>query len=111
MFTPQLFIKLFYKINHKIFSSSEYKKYVKIYNLKDIYTVYDTFKKTCDILKKQVNKTHFEKDTTDTITDMNENLLHSSRRQFVNNSYRAVNEKILKLKKIWVWCYKFEWVY
>ena len=99
VFTPQLFIKLFYKINHKIFSSSEYKKYVKIYNLKDIYTVYDTFKKTCDMLKKQVYETHFEIDTTNTITDMDENLLHNSRRQFVNNSYRAVNEKILKLKK------------
>ena len=99
VFTPQLFIKLFYKINHKIFSSSEYKKYVKIYNLKDIYAVYDTFKKTCDMLKKQVYETHFEIDTTNTITDMDENLMHNSRRQFVNNSYRAVNEKILKLKK------------
>ena len=99
VFTPQLFIKLFYKINHKIFSSSEYKKYVKIYNLKDIYAVYDTFKKKCDMLKKQVYETHFEIDTTNTITEMDENLLHNSRRQFVNNSYRAVNEKILKLKK------------
>ena len=99
VFTPQLFIKLFYKINHKIFSSSEYKKYVKIYNLKDIYAVYDTFKKTCDMLKKQVYETHFEIDTTNTITDMDENMMHNSRRQFVNNSYRAVNEKILKLKK------------
>ena len=99
VFTPQLFIKLFYKINHKIFSSSEYKKYVKIYNLKDIYAVYDTFKKKCDMLKKQVYETHFEIDTTNTITEMDENLLHNSRRQYVNNSYRAVNEKILKLKK------------
>jgi len=99
VFTPQLFIKLFYKINHKIFSSSEYKKYVKIYNLKDIYAVYDTFKKTCDVLKKQVYETHFEIDTTNTITDMDENMMHNSRRQYVNNSYRAVNEKILKLKK------------
>jgi hypothetical protein len=99
VFTPQLFIKLFYKINSKIFSSSEYKKYIKIYDLKDIYAVYDAFKKTCDILKRQVYETHFEIDTTNTNTDMDENLLQNSRRVFINNSYRAVNERILKLKK------------
>ena len=99
IFTPQLFIKLFFKINHKIFSSSEYKKYIKIYNLKDIYAVYDTFKKTCEILKRQVYETHFEIDTTNTNTDMEENLLNNTRRAFINNSYRAVNERILKLKK------------
>ena len=99
VFTPQLFIKLFYKINSKIFSSSEYKKYIKIYDLKDIYDVYDAFKKTCEILKRQVYETHFEIDTTNTNTDFDENLLQNSRRAFINNSYRAVNERILKLKK------------
>ena len=99
VFTPQLFIKLFYKINSKIFSSSEYKKYIKIYDLKDIYAVYDAFKKTCEILKRQVYETHFEIDTTNTNTDFDENLLQNSRRAFINNSYRAVNERILKLKK------------
>ena len=99
IFTPQLFIKLFFKINHKIFSSSEYKKYTKIYNLKDIYSVYDTFKKTCDILKRQVYETHFEIDTTNTNTDMDENFFNDSRRAYINSSYRIVNERILKLKK------------
>ena len=99
IFTPQLFIKLFFKINHKIFSSSEYKKYSKIYNLKDIYSVLDMFKKTCEILKRQVYETHFEIDTTNTNTDMDENLYNNSRRAFINSSYRAVNERILKLKK------------
>ena len=98
-FTPQLFIKLFFKINHKIFSSSEYKKYIKIYNLKDIYSIYDAFKKTCELLKRQVYETHFEIDTTNTNTDMDENLCNNSRRAFINSSYRAVNERILKLKK------------
>ena len=99
IFTPKLIIKLFFKINHKIFSSSEYKKYIKIYNLKDIYSVYDTFKKTCEILKRQIYETHFEIDTTNTNTDMDENLYNNSRRAFINSSYRAVNERILKLKK------------
>ena len=99
IFTPQLFIKLFFKINNKIFSSSEYKKYVKIYSLKDIYIIYDTFKKTCDLLKRQVYETHFEIDTTNTNTDIDENLFNNSRRAFINSSYRAVNERILKLKK------------
>ena len=99
IFTPKLIIKLFFKINHKIFSSSEYKKYIKIYNLKDIYSVYDTFKKTCELLKRQIYETHFEIDTTNTNTDMDENLYNNSRRAFINSSYRAVNERILKLKK------------
>ena len=99
IFSPKLIIKLFFKINHKIFSSSEYKKYIKIYNLKDIYSVYDTFKKTCEILKRQIYETHFEIDTTNTNTDMDENLYNNSRRAFINSSYRAVNERILKLKK------------
>ena len=99
IFTPELFIKLFFKINQKIFSSSEYKKYIKIYNLKDIYTVYDTFKKTCDLLKRQIYETHFEIDTINTNTDKDDNLFNNSRRAFINSSYRAVNERILKLKK------------
>ena len=99
IFTPQLFIKLFFKINHKIFSSSEYKKYIQIYNLKDIYSVYETFKKTCDLLKKQVYETHFEIDTTSTNTEMDENFFNNSTRAFINSSYKAVNERILKLKK------------
>ena len=99
IFTPHLFIKLFFKINHKIFSTSEYKKYTKIYNLHGIQAVYDMFKKTCEILKRQVYETHFEIDTTNTNTDLEENLYNNSRRALANSSYRAVNEKILKLKK------------
>ena len=99
IFTPQLFIKLFFKINHKIFSSSEYKKYLKIYSLKDIYSVYDAFKKTCELLKRQVYETHFEIDTTNTNTDLDENIFNNSKRAFINSSYKAVNERILKLKK------------
>ena len=99
IFTPQLFIKLFYKINQKFFSSSEYKKYVNIYNSKDIYKVYEEFKKTCEILKKKVYETHFGIDTSNTNTDIDENLLNNSRRAFINNSYKSVNERILKLKK------------
>jgi len=91
IFLHKIFIKLFFKINHKIFSSSEYKKYIKIYNLKDIYSVYDTFKKICEILKRQVYETHFEIDTINTNTDIEENLLNNSRREYVNSSYRVVN--------------------
>ena len=102
IFTPKLFLKLFYKINHKIFSSSEYKKYLQIYNLKDIYSIYDAFKKTCESLKHKIYETHFEINTTNTNTDMEEYLLNTninSKKALVNSSYRAVNERILKLKK------------
>ena len=102
VFTPKLFLKLFFKINHKIFSSSEYKKYLQIYNLKDIYSIFDAFKKTCESLKRKIYETHFEMNTSNTNTDMEEYLLSSnniSKKALVNSSYRAVNERILKLKK------------
>ena len=102
IFTPKLFLKLFFKINHKIFSSSEYKKYLQIYNLKDIYSIYEAFKKTCESLKRKIYETHFEMNTSNTNTDMDEYLLNSnniSKKALANSSYRAVNERILKLKK------------
>ena len=103
IFTPNLFLKLFFKINYKIFSSSEYKKYLQIYNLKDIYNICEVFKKTCETLKRKIYETHFEINTTITNTDMDEYLVstnnNNSRRALVNSSYKAVNEKILKLKK------------
>ena len=102
--TPNLFLKLFFKLNYKIFSSSEYKKYLQIYNLKDIYNICEVFKKTCETLKRKIYETHFEINTTNTNTDMDEYLVstnnnNNSRRALVNSSYKAVNEKILKLKK------------
>ena len=104
IFTPNLFLKLFFKLNYKIFSSSEYKKYLQIYNLKDIYNICEVFKKTCETLKRKIYETHFEINTTNTNTDMDEYLVstnnnNNSRRALVNSSYKAVNEKILKLKK------------
>ena len=102
IFTPKLFLKLFYKINHKIFSSSEYKKYLQIYNLKDIYSIYETFKKICDSLKRKIYETHFEINTTNTNTELDEYVCNSNnntRKALMNSSYRAVNERILKLKK------------
>ena len=102
IFTPKLFLKLFYKINHKIFSSSEYKKYLQIYNLKDIYSIYETFKKTCESLKRKIYETHFEINTTNTNTEFDEfpsNSNNNTRKTLLNSSYRVVNERILKLKK------------
>ena len=103
IFTPKLFIKLFFKINQKIFSSSEYKKFLQIYNLKDIYSIYDAFKKNCQILKRKIYETHFEINTTNTNTEIDENLIttnnNNSKRNLINSSYKAVNERILKLKK------------
>ena len=102
IFTPKLFLKLFFKINHKIFSSSEYKKYLQIYNLKDIYSIYEAFKKVCESLKQKIFEAHFEMNTSNSNTDMDEYLSNTnniSKKVFVNSSYKAVNERILKLKK------------
>ena len=102
LFTPKLFLKLFFKINHKIFSSSEYKKYLQMYNLQDIYKIYDLFKKTCESLKRKIYETHFEINSTNTDMDeylLNTNSINNSKKALMNNSYKSVNERILKLKK------------
>ena len=97
IFTPKFFIKMFYNINHKIFSSSELKKYYKIYNIQNINSIFEIFGKTCECLKRQIYETHFEIDTVN--TDMEDNYINS-RNVAIEGSYRLVNERILKLKKL-----------
>jgi hypothetical protein len=97
IFTPKFFIKMFYNINPKIFSSSELKKYYKIYNTQNLNTIFEIFSKTCELLKRQIYESHFEVDTMN--TDIDENYI-SSRNIVIDTSYRLVNERILKLKKL-----------
>ena len=88
---------MFYNINIKVFSSSELKKYYKIYSTKDINTVFEIFNKTCECLKRQIYESHFEIDTVN--TDIEDNIINS-RNVAIDSSYRLVNERILKLKKL-----------
>jgi len=97
IFTPKFFIKMFYNINPKIFSSSELKKYYKIYNTQNLNAIFEIFSKTCELLKRQIYESHFEVDTVN--TDIDENYI-SSRNVVIDTSYRLVNERILKLKKL-----------
>ncbi len=97
IFSPNFFIKIFYNINPKIFSSSELKKYYKIYNTQNINTIFEIFGKTCECLKRQIYESHFEIDTVN--TDIDDNCINS-RNVAVDSSYRLVNERILKLKKM-----------
>ena len=97
IFTPKFFIKMFYNINPKIFSSSELKKYYKIYNSQDIDIIIDIFSKTCQCLKRQIYETNFEVETAN--TDLEDNNINM-RNVVIDNSYRVVNEKIMKLKKL-----------
>ena len=97
IFTPKFFIKMFYNINQKIFSSSELKKYYKIYNTQNLNSIFEIFGKTCECLKRQIYETHFEIDTAN--TDIEDNCINS-RNVAIDSSYRLVNERILKLKKL-----------
>ena len=97
IFTPKFFIKMFYNINPKVFSSSELKKYYKIYNTQNINTIFEIFGKTCECLKRQIYETHFEIDTAN--TDIEDNCINS-RNVHIDTSYRLVNDRILKLKKL-----------
>lgn len=95
-FTPNLFIKMFFDINNKLFSSSELKKFYSVYNTKTIVGVIDIFSKNCDMIKRTIYQAKFDIDTS--YTDLDETLLNS-RSAHMNNSYRLVNDKIIRLKK------------
>ena len=97
VFTPKFFIKMFYNINPKVFSSSELKKYYKIYNTQDIETIFEIFSKTCQCLKRQIYETNFEVETAN--TDMEDNYMNM-KNVVIDSSYRLVNERIMKLKKL-----------
>ena len=97
LFTPKFFIKMFYNINPKVFSSSELKKYYKIYNTQNIETIIEIFSKTCQCLKRQIYETHFEVETAN--TDIEDNYMNM-RNVVIDSSYRLVNERIMKLKKL-----------
>ena len=95
-FTPDLFIKMFFDINTKIFSSSELKKFHSIYNSKNIVGVIEIFSKNCELIKRQIYEARFDIDTS--YTDLDESFINS-RSAGINNSYRLVNDKIIRLKK------------
>ena len=97
IFSPNFFVNIFYNINQKIFSSSELKKYYKIYNTYDINSVFDIFLQNCEILKKQLYEFNSEIDSPN--SDLEENYVNS-KNLAIDSSYRLVNEKILKLKKL-----------
>ena len=97
IFTPKFFIKMFYNINPKVFSSSELKKYYQIYNTQNIETIVEIFSKTCQCLKRQIYETHFEVETAN--TDIEDNYMNM-RNVVIDSSYRLVNERIMKLKKL-----------
>lgn len=101
-FTPQLFLKMFCDSNNKIFSSSELKKYYSMYNAKNIFGIIEIFNKNCEIIKKQIYETHFDIDTS--YTEIDESFINSKngrhqQEQKLNNSYRLVNDRIVRLKK------------
>ena len=97
IFTPKFFIKMFYDINQKIFSSSELKKYYKIYDVADLQTIFNIFVESCECLKNQLYESYFDMDSPN--SDYEDNFI-SSKNMAIDSSYRLVNEKIMKLKKL-----------
>ena len=59
--------------------------------------VIEIFGKTCECLKQQIYESHFDIDTAN--TDIDDNMINS-RNVAIDSSYRLVNERILKLKKL-----------
>ena len=68
-FTPNLFLKMFFNINIKLFSSSELKKYYSLYNSNSINGILEIFIKSCEKVKRQIQDSRFDIDTSYTEGD------------------------------------------
>jgi hypothetical protein len=108
IFSYNYFINLILKMNDNIFDLMELKKYREAYNLSNVDEIYIYFKETCDELKNKtdeinlkINKSHYLTGTnfTDRIN------FNSHRKDFLDNSFKLFNERIISLKK-----FEFEFI-
>ena len=72
------------------------RKSIICYNSKNIVGVIEIFSKNCELIKRQIYEARFDIDTS--YTDLDESFINS-RSAGINNSYRLVNDKIIRLKK------------
>ena len=83
--------------NRLVLGQSKYTDLLEELNVNYRYHRLDIFGKTCDCLKRQMYESHFEIDTVN--TDIEDTYMNS-RNIAIDSSYRLVNERILKLKKL-----------
>ena len=103
IFTSDFFVDLLFKINEGIFVKNEFNKYKHIYNLTSYENIYLTFKKTCNELKHTTDEINLKINKSHYLTGANfvNNKTNSfEKKEFLDDSFKAFNEKIIYLKKL-----------
>ena len=101
IFNSDFFINLFLKLNN-IFDVFELNKYRQIYNLSNINNIYLSFKQICNQLKNKTDETNYKINKSHVLTKNNftEAInIQNERKDFIDNSFKYFNEKIISLKK------------
>ena len=108
IFNVDFFMNFFLKINVNIFDIFDLTRYKKIYNLSNIENIYLSFQQRCNELKNKtdetnlkINKSHYL--TNDKFNDKNN--VKIERKEFIDNSFKFFNERIINLKK-----FEFEFI-
>ena len=94
-------LRVFYETNGKIFHPSELKKIYMMYENKNLNEVCELFKLNCEAIRSNMmEKIDFDTEFSE-IEDSFYKYTGAKRNSeyIMNNSYKVVNEKIIKLKK------------
>ena len=101
IFNVDFFIDLFLKLNNNVFDIFELTDYKKKYDLTSIDRIYLSFKKICNELKNKTDEINLKINKSHNLTNNNfkENM-KNERKQFMDNSFKIFNERIICLKKL-----------
>jgi hypothetical protein len=92
-------LRIIYESNGKVFAPQELKKVYNLYEGKGVLDIIETFKANCDQIKaNMIDKLEYETE----LSEMDDSMSKFNNRkscEMLNNSYKIVNERIIKLKK------------
>jgi hypothetical protein len=108
IYNIDFFADFFLKINNNVFGVFEFTNYKQKYDSQNIENVYLSFKKICNELKNKTDETNLKINNSYYLTNKNFKDYNSSkneRREFIDNSFKIFNERIISLKK-----FEFEFI-
>jgi len=102
-FTSDYFLNMLFRINEGIFVNNEINKFKQMYNLSSYENIYLIFKKNCNELKNLVDEMNLKINKCHYLSNSNIVNIQNNEKQgnnFLNGSFKSVNDKIINLKKL-----------
>ena len=102
-FTSDYFLNMLFRINEGIFVNNEINKFKQMYNLSSYENIYLIFKKNCNDLKNLVDEMNLKINKCHYLSNSNIVNIQNNEKQgnnFLNGSFKSVNDKIINLKKL-----------